>query len=64
MLADESIIDREKKQKRRLGAAINWVIEQSQPHDINQIEEASQRFNLLPPDEQFLIWQFIYQRTA
>jgi hypothetical protein len=63
MFADESLIDREKKQKRRLGVAIGWLTEQNQPHDIKQIKEASQRFNLSSPDEDFLILQFIHQRS-
>jgi Ca2+-binding EF-hand superfamily protein len=60
MIANESLMAREHKQKRRLGVALGWVAEQNQPFDMNQIEEAYQRFNLLPSDKDFLIRQFIH----
>lgn len=44
-----------KEESRNLHAAIEWLITQTPPHDIRQIEEASQRFNLSPVDEEFLI---------
>ena len=58
MFPNESLIERVKR-KRRLGVAIGWLSEQNQPHNIKQIEEAFQRFNLSPPDEDFLIRLFI-----
>ncbi len=47
-------------ENRRLGEAIDWLIKQDTPHDIDQINEASQRFMLSPLDEDFLIRHFIY----
>ena len=51
MIANETLMAREKKQKRRLGVAVGWVADQNQPYDMKQIEEASQRFNLSPLDK-------------
>jgi len=62
MFVSESLIERVKR-KRRLGVAIGWLTEQNQPHDIKQIEEAFQRFNLSSPDEDFLIRLFIHRRS-
>ncbi len=50
-------------EKRRFRAALDWLSQQSKPHDINQINEASQRFLLSPLDENFLIEQFIRQNS-
>lgn len=47
-----------KEEPQNLHAAIAWLIGQELPHDIRQIEEASQRFNLSPASEEFLIRQF------
>ncbi|HET7832515.1 MAG TPA: hypothetical protein VFK88_06070 [Gallionella sp.] len=47
-------------ENRRLGEAIEWLMRQNSPHDIDQINEAAQRFMLSPLDEDFLIRQFIY----
>lgn len=57
MFTHQFLIERE-EEKRHLGAAINWITQQSLPHDIEQIDEASRRFNLSPLDEEFLIRQF------
>lgn len=48
-----------KGESERLRAAIDWLARQSQPHDINQISEASQRFILSPLAEDSLIQIFI-----
>ncbi len=47
-----------KEELQNLHAAIAWLIAQELPHDMWQIEEASQRFNLSPVSEEFLIRQF------
>lgn len=46
-------------ESERLRAAIDWLARQSQPHDISQINEASQRFILSPLAEDSLIQIFI-----
>ena len=60
MFINESLIAKD-DEKKRLGAAVGWLAEQNQPHDIKQIQEASQRFDLSPLNEDFLIRQFIHQ---
>lgn len=48
-----------KGESERLRAAIDWLAGQSQPHDIDQISEASRRFILSPLAEDSLIQIFI-----
>lgn len=60
MITKQSLMARENKQKRRLGVAVVWVADQNQPFEMKQIEEAYERFNLLPRDKDFLIQQFIH----
>lgn len=63
MTINDSSIERE-EEKRRLGLAISWLAAQISPHDMKQIEEASQRFDLSPLDEDFLIRQFVTLQNA
>lgn len=51
-------------ESERLRAAIDWLARQSQPHDINQINEASQRFILSPLTEDSLIQMFIQPKRS
>lgn len=62
MITHEFLIERA-EEKRHLGAAISWLTQQNQPHDIQQIDEASRRFSLSPLDEEFLIRQFIQKKS-
>lgn len=39
--------------------AVRWLSEQPEPHTFQQVEAASQRFDLSPTDEEFLIRMFL-----
>lgn len=39
--------------------AIRWIGAQGPPHDVQQIAEASRRFDLSPADEAFLLRLFL-----
>lgn len=42
-----------------LRKAVRWLAEQGSPHTMQQILEASRRFDLSPADEEFLIRHFV-----
>ncbi|MDD4868067.1 MAG: hypothetical protein PHQ28_13380 [Mycobacterium sp.] len=51
-------------ENKRLGEAVDWLMMQPPPLNIDQINEASQRFLLSPLDEDFLIRQFIQHNRS
>ena len=48
-------------QPKNLRAAMLWLSEQPHPHTIEQIEQASRRFNLSPLSEELLL-KYFYER--
>jgi hypothetical protein len=51
------------EQSKNLQAAMRWLNEQPRPHTVQQIEQASQRFNLSPLSEEILL-KYFHERVT